>query len=108
MKRAFATLAAAAAVAGIPIMSSSTASAVPGLCTDTQRCMDCIRHQSFGNCAEPDSNTLPPTYTGHANADGSCTGFHPLGCTPPCHLISPLVGPIANPYATSETGCNDN
>lgn len=59
MRSAYATPAAAMAVASVPIVvfTASPANAGPGLCTDIQRCMNCIRTQSYGNCADPPSDT---------------------------------------------------
>lgn len=58
MRSTYALAAAAVAVASLPVLvfSASPANASPGLCTDTQRCMNCIRVQSYGNCADPPSD----------------------------------------------------
>jgi hypothetical protein len=55
MKRIYAGLATAAAIASVPVVFTTQANATPGLCTDPQ-CINCIRVQSYGNCADPPSD----------------------------------------------------
>lgn len=58
MRNAYTLAAAAVAIAGAPVVmfTASPANASPGLCTDVQRCLNCIRAQAYGNCADPPSD----------------------------------------------------